>query len=165
MFVHRKVYIGVQDMLLTQIMQPSCVKVPLEAKDKESAIIELLDLLDSNGVLDNRDSAQEAVMTREKTRSTGIGSGIAIPHGKCNSVKELVMTMGIVPDGMDFQSVDNKPVKIIILLVSPLDQTGPHIQALASISRLMLDEDFKLKLEQSSSAEELYDLLQTKETE
>ncbi|MHC4271557.1 MAG: PTS sugar transporter subunit IIA [Planctomycetota bacterium] len=152
-------------MLLTQIMQPSCVKVPLEAKDKESAIIELLDLLDSNGVLDNRDSAQEAVMTREKTRSTGIGSGIAIPHGKCNSVKELVMTMGIVPDGMDFQSVDNKPVKIIILLVSPLDQTGPHIQALASISRLMLDEDFKLKLEQSSSAEELYDLLQTKETE
>jgi fructose-specific phosphotransferase system IIA component len=165
MFVHRKVYIGVQDMLLTQIMQPSCVKVPLEAKDKESAIIELLDLLDSNGVLDNRDSAQEAVMTREKTRSTGIGSGIALPHGKCNSVKELVMTMGIVPDGMDFQSVDNKPVKIIILLVSPLDQTGPHIQALASISRLMLDEDFKLKLEQSSSAEELYDLLQTKETE
>jgi fructose-specific phosphotransferase system IIA component len=165
MFVHRKVYIGVQDMLLTQIMQPSCVKVPLEAKDKESAIIELLDLLDSNGVLDNRDSAQEAVMTREKTRSTGIGSGIAIPHGKCNSVKELVMTMGIVPDGMDFQSVDNKPVKIIILLVSPLDQTGPHIQALASISRLMLDEDFKSKLEQSSSAEELYDLLQTKETE
>ncbi|MHC4187352.1 MAG: PTS sugar transporter subunit IIA [Planctomycetota bacterium] len=152
-------------MLLTQIMQPSCVKVPLEAKDKESAIIELLDLLDSNGVLDNRDSAQEAVMTREKTRSTGIGSGIAIPHGKCNSVKELVMTMGIVPDGMDFQSVDNKPVKIIILLVSPLDQTGPHIQALASISRLMLDEDFKSKLEQSSSAEELYDLLQTKETE
>ncbi|MHC4293100.1 MAG: PTS sugar transporter subunit IIA [Planctomycetota bacterium] len=152
-------------MLLTQILQPTCVKVPIEAKDKESAIIELLDLLDTNGLLKDRDSAQKAVMTREKTRSTGIGSGIAIPHGKCNSVKELVMTMGIVPDGMDFQSVDSKPVKIIILLVSPLDQTGPHIQALASISRLMLDEEFKLKLEQSSSADELYNLLQTKETE
>ncbi|MHC4264619.1 MAG: PTS sugar transporter subunit IIA [Planctomycetota bacterium] len=152
-------------MLLTQILQPTCVKVPLEANDKESAIIELLDLLDKNGLLQDRESAQEAVMTREKTRSTGIGSGIAIPHGKCSSVKELVMTMGIVPEGMDFQSVDGKPVKIIILLVSPLDQTGPHIQALASISRLMLDETFKSKLEESSSADELYDLLHTKETE
>ena len=152
-------------MLLTQIMQPACVKVPLEAKDKESAIIELIDLLDTNGLLQGRDSVQEAVMTREKTRSTGIGSGIAIPHGKCKSVKELVMSMGIVPEGMDFQSVDDKPVKIIILLVSPLDQTGPHIQALASISRLMLDEEFKSKLEQSSSADELYNLLHTKETE
>ncbi|MHC4131145.1 MAG: PTS sugar transporter subunit IIA [Planctomycetota bacterium] len=152
-------------MLLTQIMQPACVKVPLEAKDKESAIIELIDLLDSNGLLQGRDSVQEAVMTREKTRSTGIGSGIAIPHGKCKSVKELVMSMGIVPEGMDFQSVDDKPVKIIILLVSPLDQTGPHIQALASISRLMLDEEFKSKLEQSSSADEFYDLLHSKETE
>jgi fructose-specific phosphotransferase system IIA component len=146
-------------------MQPACVKVPLEAKDKESAIIELIDLLDSNGLLQGRDSVQEAVMTREKTRSTGIGSGIAIPHGKCKSVKELVMSMGIVPEGMDFQSVDDKPVKIIILLVSPLDQTGPHIQALASISRLMLDEEFKSKLEQSSSADEFYDLLHSKETE
>ncbi|MHC4757334.1 MAG: PTS sugar transporter subunit IIA [Planctomycetota bacterium] len=152
-------------MLLTQILQPACVKVPLESKDKESAIIELLDLLDNNGLLQDRDSAQEAVMTREKTRSTGIGSGIAIPHGKCSSIKELVMTMGIVPEGMDFESVDGKPVKIIILLVSPLDKTGPHIQALASISRLLLDEEFKLKLEQASSAEELYDLLHSKETE
>jgi mannitol/fructose-specific phosphotransferase system IIA component (Ntr-type) len=73
--------------------------------------------------------------------------------------------MGIVPEGMDFESVDGKPVKIIILLVSPLDKTGPHIQALASISRLLLDEEFKLKLEQASSAEELYDLLHSKETE
>jgi len=150
-------------MLLTQILKPACVKVPLESKDKESAIIELLDLLDSNGQLKDRQAALDAVMTREKTRSTGIGSGIAIPHGKCNAVSELVMTMGIVPEGMDFESIDGNPVKIIILLVSPLDQTGPHIQALASISRLMLDDAFKSKLEQASSADEVYNLLQTKE--
>jgi len=151
-------------MLLTQILRPACVKVPLEAKDKESAIIELLDLLDSNGQLKDRQAILDAVMTREKTRSTGIGSGIAIPHGKCKAVSELVMTMGIVPEGMDFESVDGNPVKIIILLVSPLDQTGPHIQALASISRLMLDDEFKSKLEQASSADEVYNLLQTKES-
>jgi fructose-specific phosphotransferase system IIA component len=152
-------------MLLTQILQPTCVKVPVESKDKESAIIELVDLLDENGLLPDRDAALEAVITREKTRSTGIGSGIAIPHGKCKAVKELVMTIGIAPEGLDFQSVDGKPVKIIILLVSPLDQTGPHIQALASISRLMLDETFKESLEQASSADEVYDLLHAKESE
>ncbi|MHC4844317.1 MAG: PTS sugar transporter subunit IIA [Planctomycetota bacterium] len=152
-------------MLLTEILQPTCIKVPLEAKDKESAITQLLDLLDENGLLQDRDGALEAVMNREKTRSTGIGSGLAIPHGKCKAVKELVMSIGIVPDGIDFQSVDSKPVKIIILLVSPLDQTGPHIQALASISRLMLDETFKSKLEQASSTDEVYDLIHTKETQ
>jgi fructose-specific phosphotransferase system IIA component len=152
-------------MLLTEILQPTCIKVPLEAKDKESAITQLLDLLNENGLLQDRDGALEAVMNREKTRSTGIGSGLAIPHGKCKAVKELVMSIGIVPDGIDFQSVDSKPVKIIILLVSPLDQTGPHIQALASISRLMLDETFKSKLEQASSTDEVYDLIHTKETQ
>jgi fructose-specific phosphotransferase system IIA component len=151
-------------MLLTEILQPACIKVPLDANDKESAITQLLDLLNESGLLQDRDGALEAVMNREKTRSTGIGSGLAIPHGKCNAVKELVMTIGIVPDGIDFQSVDSKPVKIIILLVSPLDQTGPHIQALASISRLMLDETFKSKLEQASSTDEVYDLIHTKET-
>jgi fructose-specific phosphotransferase system IIA component len=152
-------------MLLTEILQPACIKVPLDAKDKESAITQLLDLLNESGLLQDRDGALEAVMNREKTRSTGIGSGLAIPHGKCKAVKELVMTIGIVPDGIDFQSVDSKPVKIIILLVSPIDQTGPHIQALASISRLMLDETFKSKLEQASSTDEVYDLIHTKETQ
>lgn len=150
-------------MNLTQILEPASVKVPLDSKDKESAIIELIDLLDSNGLLLDRKSALEAVLTREKTRSTGIGSGIAIPHGKCKAVKELVMAVGIAAETIDFGSVDGKPVKTILLLVSPTNQTGPHIQALASISRLMLDEQFKEAFEQADSAEQLYELLSSKE--
>jgi PTS system fructose-specific IIA component len=73
-------------MTLTKILQLSCVKVPLESKDKDSAIIELMDLLDANGLLLDKKTALDAVMAREQTRSTGIGSGIAIPHGKCNAV-------------------------------------------------------------------------------
>ena len=152
-------------MTLTQILHPTCVKVPLEGKDKYTVITELLDLLDVNGLLQDRESALEAVFVREKTRSTGIGSGIAIPHGKCKAVKELVMAIGITREPIDFESVDGKPVTIIILLVSPLDQTGPHIQALARISRLMLDEQFRLSLEKASSAEEVYELLNNKESE
>lgn len=150
---------------MTEILEPKCVKVPLEAKDKKSAITELVDLLSSNGQLMNRDAVLEVVMLREQMRSTGIGSGIAIPHGKCNSVKELVMAIGIADEPIDFESVDDKPVKIIILLVSPSDRTGPHIQALARISRLMLDEEFKQMLEGASSAEEAYELVSSKESE
>lgn len=152
-------------MTLTQILQLACVKVPLEGKDKQSVIVELVDLLNANGLLLDRDVALEAVLAREKTKSTGIGSGIAIPHGKCGAVKELVMAVGIAGEPIDFKSVDGKPVKIVILLVSPADQTGPHIQALAKISRLMLDEQFKGRLEQASSSEEVYELLSKKENE
>jgi len=150
-------------MILTQILQPNCVKVPVESKDKEAVITELVDLLDANGLLLDRDVALDAVLTRERTRSTGTGAGIAIPHGKCNAVKELVMAIGIAHEPIEFESVDGKPVTILILLVSPANQTGPHIQALASISRLMLNAEFKQKLEQAASTDEVYELLSNTE--
>ena len=152
-------------MNLTQILQLSCVKVPLESKEKESVITELVDLLNDNGLLLDRDVVLAAVLMREQTQSTGIGSGIAIPHGKCKAVKELVMAIGIAEEPIEFESVDGKPVKIIILLVSPADQTGPHIQALARISKLMLDEQFKQGLEGATSADVVYELLNSKESE
>lgn len=151
-------------MLLTNILQPACVKVPLDSTDKEAAITELIDILDTNGLIREKELVSNAVFTREQTRSTGIGSGIAIPHGKCSAVSELVMALGITP-GIDFDSIDGQPVNIIILLVSPSDQTGPHIQALAGISRLMLDNVFKRALEQATSSEQAYKLLQDKENE
>ena len=150
-------------MNLTQITEPGSVKVPLEGKDKESVISELVDLLDHNGLLQDKSIVLEAVLAREKTRSTGIGSGIAIPHGKCKAVDELIMAIGIAGEPIDFESVDGKPVSIILLLVSPADQTGPHIQALARISRLMLNEKFKQSLENANSAQEVFELLKTGE--
>jgi len=146
-------------MILTQILQPDCIKVPVESRDKEAVITELVDLLDANGLLLDRDSALEAVLTRERMQSTGTGAGIAIPHGKCNSVKELVMAIGIAHEPIEYNSIDGKPATILILLVSPADQTGPHIQALATISRLMLNEEFRQKLENVTSADDVYELL------
>jgi len=152
-------------MLLTQILQPGCVKVPLDGKTKNAVITELIDLLVAKGLISDKKVASDAVFTREKTRSTGIGSGIAIPHGKCKVVKELVMAVGLTSEPVDCDSVDDKPVKIVILLVSPVDQTGPHIQALARISRLLLDESFKQTFEQCATAEQAYALLSRKEAE
>ncbi|HRV21367.1 MAG TPA: PTS sugar transporter subunit IIA, partial [Anaerohalosphaeraceae bacterium] len=85
-------------MLLTQILQPVCIKAPLAGKTKEDAIEELVNLLADHGYLTDRADAFEAVMARENTRSTGIGSGIAIPHGKCSAAKELVMAVGIAAE-------------------------------------------------------------------
>lgn len=152
-------------MILTQILQPTCVKVPLDSSDKDSAITELVDMLAAAKQIDDRETVLEAVLIREQTRSTGIGSGIAIPHGKCSGVRELVMAIGITEHPIEFDSIDQKPVSIIVLLASPTDRTGPHIQALARISRLMLDDKFKEQLQTASSAEEVYDLINKKEHE
>jgi len=139
------------------------VRVPLNSNDKNAAITELLDVLDDNGLLEDRAVVSDAVFNREQTRSTGIGSGIAIPHGKCDAVKNLVMAIGIAHTPIDFESIDGRPVTTIILLISPTDQTGAHIQALAGISRLMLDEQFKQAFEQSENADQAYNLLREKE--
>jgi len=152
-------------MILTQILEENCIKVPLDSSEKIPAITELVELLDANGLLHDKELILDAVITREKTRSTGIGSGIAIPHGKCKAVNELIMAVGIAKDPIDFDSIDAKPVKIIMLLVSPADQTGPHIQALARISRLMLNEQFRTQLENTKTPQETYDLIREKEAE
>lgn len=151
-------------MTLTQILQANCAKVPVESRDKEAVITELVHLLDASGVLMDRNVALDAVLTRERIQSTGTGAGIAIPHGKCNAVKEVVMAIGIAREPIEFESVDGQPVTILFLLVSPADQTGPHIQALAGISKLMLNEQFRHKLEQADSADDIYDLLNNQES-
>jgi fructose-specific phosphotransferase system IIA component len=147
------------------MLLPNCVKVTLVSKEKEAAITELIDLLDSQGQLTDRDAALEAVLEREKILSTGIGSAIAIPHAKCNAVKELVMAIGIAAEPIEFESIDDEPVTIVILLVSPPDQIGLHIQTLARISKLMLDEEFKKQLENAASSEQLYDLISSRQSE
>ena len=152
-------------MLLTQILQPTCVIVPLKGTKKEEVITELVDVLAQSKLIKDRDSVLDSVLMREQTRSTGIGSGIAIPHGKSKGVDELVMSIGIAKDPIEFEAIDGKPVKILVLLASPAGQTGPHIQALARISRLMLDEDFRNKLENADSAETVFDLISQKEAE
>ena len=144
-------------MKLTEILDPTAVVVPLKAKNKSEAIIELIAVLNQSDSLIDPDMAAKAVMERESIRSTGIGQGFAIPHGKCNAVKELVMAVGRLQEPIDFDSIDGKPVEIVVLLVSPMDRTGPHIQALARISRLMKSQAVSAELKNAASSKELYD--------
>ena len=150
-------------MTLTEILKPSCVKVPLEATDKKAAIFELVDVLEDAALMRDGDSLKAAVWTREQTRTTGIGHGLAIPHGKCDCMTGLAMAIGKPAQPMEFAAIDQRPVRLIVLLASPPDRTSDHIQALAKISRLMTDANFREKLFNAESSDELYSLLAAQE--
>jgi mannitol/fructose-specific phosphotransferase system IIA component (Ntr-type) len=143
-------------MELAQILLPQRIRIPLRAASKTELIGELVQLLaDTGGIADPR-GALEAVLKRESERSTGIGYGLAIPHGKVEGCQQLVMAAGKPATPVDFQSVDGRPVSFVVLLISPPTQTSLHIQALAKISRLMNSEEFRSAVAGARSAQELH---------
>ncbi len=148
---------------LLDILSPACVKVPLAATTKRGVIEELVDMLASAGKVNDAQSLKDAVWTREQTRTTGIGLGLAIPHGKCAGMSGLAMAIGKPSEPMNFESIDGQPVKLIVLLASPPDKQSDHIQALARISRLMNMEDFRNKAYATTSSEELFELFRAQE--
>lgn len=150
-------------MNLLEIVDERCVKVPLEAQDKQAAIRELVGLLAAAGLVTNEASLHEAVWTREQTRTTGIGHGLAIPHGKCDAMRRIAMAIGKPAEPMEFEAIDRQPVRLIVLLASPPEKTSEHIQALARVSRLMNTESFRQAIYAATSAEEVWALLQQQE--
>lgn len=143
-------------MKLSEILHPSAIRIPVNATDKVGAIRELVDVLAEAGRIKDVEAIFHAVIEREQTRSTGIGKGLAVPHGKSAACTDLVMSLGRPATPIDFGSRDDRPVDVIVLLVSPLDQTGPHIQALARVSRLMLNEGFRKELAAAPNADAAY---------
>lgn len=143
-------------MKIIDILQPDCVRVPLESTEKTAAITELVDLLDQQGRLADRDAVLKAVLARERTRSTGIGQGLAVPHGKSHGCHALTVAMGKPGDPIEFEAIDGRPCTLILLLVSPVDMTGPHIQALAGVSRLWLDDRFRRDIASAATPDDVY---------
>jgi fructose-specific phosphotransferase system IIA component len=145
-------------MNILDILSPKATKVPLDSTEKKAAIDELIDLLTANGSITEADQLKRVVWEREQQRTTGIGEGLAIPHGKSVCSNKLVIAMGRPAQPIDFGSIDNKPVKLIVLLASPADKTSDHIQALGRISRLMVDPKFRIAAFTAASATDLYEL-------
>ncbi|MHB1769316.1 MAG: PTS sugar transporter subunit IIA [Phycisphaerae bacterium] len=150
-------------MQLKDILRRENIKAPLAAKDKKEAIKELVELLALNKDVKNPDLVLASVLERESIRTTGVGYGLAIPHSKCGGVNKLTIAIGKPEQPLDFQSLDGQPVYLIVLLVSPPEQTGAHIQSLASISRLMTIDAFRSKLKAAKTADEIYDAIAAQE--
>ena len=150
-------------MNLLDILTPDAVIAPMQATEKRAAIDELVDALAEAGKVSDAEALRSAVWTREQTRTTGIGHGLAIPHGKCSGLTGLAMAVGRPAEPMEFEAIDGQPVRLIVLLASPPDQTSDHIQALARISRLMNAEAFREEIYAAASAEEIYELIKKQE--
>ena len=144
---------------LNRILKPDLVKVPLSGSTKREVIDELCDLICSSDAISDPDNFRRTVWDREGQRSTGIGEGLAIPHGKCAGVREITMAIGIPAEPIDFDSIDGRPVRMIVLLASPADRIADHIQALGRISKFMADATTREKAFNAGDAETLYELL------
>ena len=150
-------------MNLSDLLSKDVIRIPLENTDKNRIIEEMVDILVSQDKITNRESVLQAVLDRERVMSTGMGDGVAIPHAKSDGVNELVSAFGITKQDVDFKSIDEKPVRLIFLLVGPVDQTGPHLKALSRISRLMHRKEFRDKLSAAHSSEEVIEAIKKEE--
>jgi len=152
-------------MKIGDILTKDTVKVDLEKTDKSGVVGELVDLLVSADKVPGKDKKKVigVILEREELGSTGIGQGIAIPHGKCGYVRDLVIALGISRKGIDFDSLDGEPVYIVFLLLATTSSAGPHLKALAHISRLLKDEFFRQTLKNCQDAKQVLDSIKKEE--
>jgi len=148
-------------MKFSDFVSPEAIRARLESDDKEAVIRELTSALLQAGQIaeEEFESIVAAVLKREELGSTGIGRGVAVPHTKHPSVDRLVGTVGVSEEGVDFNSLDGERVQLFFILISPPDRPGDHLRALENISRQLRDETFCRFLKQSSTAEEINQLL------
>ncbi|MCL1972775.1 MAG: PTS sugar transporter subunit IIA [Endomicrobia bacterium] len=147
-------------MKIMDFLSPDVITVDLKATDKKSAIVELVEMLKSTKKVKKTDEIIEVVLEREKLGSTGIGQGVAIPHGKTDVLQEQVGALGISRKGIEFNSLDGEPVHIIFLLVGPVEVAGQHLKALSRISRLFKDKFLRQAIRDAKTKEEIVKIIQ-----
>jgi len=146
-------------MNLKKVLSPDTVWVDLKADTKEGIIEEMIDRLMAAGRIKDREGALKAVLDREAKMSTGMQNGVAIPHGKSECIKSLVAAIGLNKAGVNFDSMDGSPCTIFIMTLSPAKRTGPHIQFLAEVSRLINQPAERERLLAAKTHAEIYEIL------
>ncbi len=144
---------------LMDFLTPASIRAPMQAMSRKEAIDELVDLLASQGDIGDASILRRSVWEREQQRSTGIGEGLAIPHGKCAGARAVRLAIGRPSQPLEWDAIDRRPVRLVCLLVSPPDRIAEHIQALGRISRVMSNAAFRAQCYEASSAERLFELL------
>ena len=150
-------------VLLSELLSSARVKVPLEATTKDEVLTELVDVLAADGAVIDRDEALRVVRERERVLSTGIGHGVALPHGKSDTCEALAMAAGVTRAPLDFDALDEEPVRIIFLLLGPETAAGLHIKALSRISRLVRQPELREQLLAAPDRQAFLDVLREAE--
>jgi PTS system nitrogen regulatory IIA component len=152
-------------MKLSEILTPECIISNLKAHDKKGALEELSGIITAQEPSLNKGYLLQVLLERERLGSTGIGEGIALPHGKVNKLDRLLVSFGRSLEGLSFDSIDEQPAYLFFLLVAPENSAGAHLQALAKISRLLKDNRFRQRLMDAKSSEEIYRIIVEKDEE
>ncbi|MFH0877273.1 MAG: PTS sugar transporter subunit IIA [Candidatus Omnitrophota bacterium] len=152
-------------MKIMDFLSEEAMTVDLKSVNKTETLKELVELLVNAGDIDKKDKSKvvELLMAREALGSTAIGHNVGIPHAKTDCVKELIGAFGLSKKGVDFDSLDGEPVYIFFLLLAPQDSAGPHLKALARISRLIKDKYFRDMLRQVKDKKEIARIIQTED--
>src|SRR5437667_1582966 len=151
-------------MRLSELLNANAITLRLKARTKREALVELVELLEAAHGVNSQGEILDRVMRREAMMSTGIGYGLAIPHGKARSVDRMVAACAVIADGIDFESEDSQPVYLIVLFVSPEQATTLHVRALANLSRLLKEESVRMSLREAKSPEDFIAALHAAES-
>jgi mannitol/fructose-specific phosphotransferase system IIA component (Ntr-type) len=133
-------------MKIEDILSPECVKLPLAGRSKDEIIRELVDVMAAAGLADNPKELLDSALEREGLMSTGIGKGVAIPHGRAKGVKRMAAAFGIAREPVDFGSLDGLPVQIFFFIATPNSIVADHVRALALVSRILNREGIREQL-------------------
>lgn len=132
--------------MLAELLHIDRVRVGLESSDKNAALLALASLLTQPEGSANAESVYEVLLRRERLASTGVGSGVAIPHGRCDDFDELRAAVAVCPEGVAFEAVDGLPVQIIVGVIGPRSMPQKHLAVLAGVSRVLRDEAKRAEL-------------------
>lgn len=146
-------------MKLTDILDESSIVADLRANNKTEALEVLVDAMSRNNPEIEKNEILDILLAREELGSTGIGDGIAIPHGKIPHLPQIVSGFGLSKSGIEFDSLDGKPAYLFFLLVAPENSVGTHLKMLARISRMLKNTDFRNKLLHANSQTEIYQII------
>lgn len=146
-------------MELTRLLGPSNVAVDVQADDKTALISAAVDLLEGNPAVKDLEAVRTAVLEREKTMSTGVGKGLALPHAKTSAVEDVLAAMLVSREPVEFESIDNDPVRIVFLLLGRQDAKSQHVRILSRISRMMNREEYRDQVLAANTSEELLSVI------
>ncbi len=150
-------------MRLSELLTPGAVSLRLRSQTKREAIAEMVSLLEAGHGLSTQGEILDRVIRREAMMTTGIGNGVAIPHGKARAVDRMLAACAVSPEGVDFESEDGQPVHLFVLFVSPESATTQHVRALANLSRLLKEESVRRSLREARSVDAFMATLQNAE--
>lgn len=150
-------------MKISDILTENLVVTGLEGESKDEIIDKMIDLVSASPKVLEKEKVREAIFEREKIMSTGVGNGFAIPHGKTDAVSDIVAAFAVTEKPIDYQSLDEKPVRLVFLLVARDNMVGPHIKLLSRISRLMNKEEFRNRLLDLKTSREVIETFKQEE--